>query len=79
MKSLKVICGLKGGDTMTTVVPERLKALRGNKTQKEVADSIGISQSTYAMYETGERTPSDENKRKLAMLFRKTVQEIFFD
>ena len=77
MKSLKVICGLKGGDTMTTVVPERLKALRGNKTQKEVADSIGISQSTYAMYETGERTPSDENKRKLAMLFRKTVQEIF--
>ena len=77
MKSLKVICGLKGGDTMTTVVPERLKALRGNKTQKEVADSIGISQSTYAMYETAQRVPSDENKRKIAAYYNKTVQDFF--
>ena len=64
---------------MISTIPERLKALRGEKTQKEIADAIGISQSTYAMYETGERTPSDENKRKLAALFHKTVQEIFFD
>lgn len=64
---------------MASTIPERLKILRGDKTQKEIADSIGISQSTYAMYETGERTPSDENKRKLALLFHKTVQEIFFD
>lgn len=60
-------------------VPERLKKLRGNMSQKEVADSIGISQSSYAMYETGDRVPNDENKRKLALLFNKSVQEIFFD
>lgn len=60
-------------------VPMRLKTLRGEKSQKEVADAIGISQSSYAMYETGDRMPSDENKRKLAAFFKKTVQEIFFD
>lgn len=64
---------------MSHEFPERLRLLRGEKTQKFIADAIGISQSTYAMYETGERTPSDENKRKIATLFKKTVQEIFFD
>lgn len=67
------------GENEKTTVPERLKALRGNKTQKEVADYIGVSQRTYAMYETGEITPNDENKRKLSMLFKKTVKELFFD
>ena len=64
---------------MMNAIPERLRNLRGDKSQKEVAEAIGISQSSYAMYETGDRVPSDENKRKLAAFFRKTVQEIFFD
>lgn len=64
---------------MMNAIPERLRNLRGEKSQKEVAEAIGISQSSYAMYETGDRVPSDENKRKLAAFFRRTVQEIFFD
>lgn len=64
---------------MKSKVPERLKALRGSRTQKEVSDSIGISQNTYASYEAGERIPSDENKSKLARFFGRTVQEIFFN
>ena len=63
----------------TNSIGDKLKKLRGEKTQKEVANAVGIQQSTYAMYELGERVPSDENKRKLAVFFNKTVQEIFFD
>lgn len=60
------------------VIAKRLIALRGEKTQKEVADAVGIAQSTYAMYESGRRRATDENKLALASYFGKTVQEIFF-
>lgn len=65
----------------TAIVATRLKEIRSgaDKTQQEVADAIGLKQSTYAMYESGQRVPSDENKIKIAKYFRKTVQEIFFD
>ena len=60
-------------------IARRLKNLRGEKTQQTVADAIGLNQSTYAMYESAQRVPSDENKRKIAAYYNKTVQEIFFD
>lgn len=60
-------------------IAQTLKTLRGKATQKETALAIGISQSTYAMYETGERVPSDEKKRIIAAHFGRSVQEIFFD
>ena len=60
------------------VVAERLTALRGERTQKEIADAAHIAQSTYAMYELGLRRPTDENKIALAAVFHKSVQEIFF-
>jgi len=40
----------------------RLKKLRGDKTQFEVAEAMHIAQSTYAMYETGQRVPRDDVK-----------------
>lgn len=61
-----------------SIVAERLKELRGNKTQQALADEIGLKQSTYAMYENGERIPGDENKIKIANYYNKTVQEIFY-
>ena len=61
-----------------TLISMRLSKLRDKKTQKEVADAIGVAQSTYAMYESGQRIPSDEIKIKLAAYYRTTVQEIFF-
>lgn len=64
---------------MCTVVGKRLCELRGNKTQQQVADDIGISQSAYAMYETGQRMPSDEKKKKIADYYNRTVQSLFFD
>ena len=59
-------------------IARRLIELRGNRTQSEVAKAVGISQSTYAMYETGKRIPTDEIKIKLANYFKSTVQEVFF-
>ena len=63
----------------STVIAERLKGLRGDRTQQAMADILGISQSTYAMYESGMRIPSDEKKLQIAEVHHKTVQEIFFD
>lgn len=55
-----------------------LKMLRGNKTQKMIAAEIGVTKSSWAMYERDERVPRDEVKIKIAKYFGKSVQEIFF-
>lgn len=60
-------------------IAEKLISLRGKRTQSEVAKALNISQSSYAMYETGKRIPSDEVKIAIAQYYEKTVQEIFFD
>lgn len=60
------------------LISTQLTRLRGQKTQKEVAEDIGVAQSTYAMYESGQRIPSDEVKIKLATYYKTTVQDIFF-
>ena len=67
----------KGGVKMS--YPEKLRFLRGSKTQAEVAKRIGITPSSWAMYERGERVPRDDVKILIAKYFGKTVQEIFFD
>ena len=56
----------------------KLKALRGQRTQQEVADKVGITKSALAMYERDKRVPRDEVKVKLAAYYGETVQEIFF-
>lgn len=59
-------------------IGEKLIKLRGEKTQAEIAREINVVQSTYAMYETGKRVPSDAVKIRIAEYYKKTVQEIFF-
>lgn len=61
------------------VIGKRLVKLRGEKTQKTVADDNDISISALAMYETGKRIPRDEVKIRLAKYFDKTVEELFFN
>ena len=60
-------------------IGRKLVALRGNKTQKEVASELKISISALAMYEQGTRIPRDEIKLKIAAYYGKSVQEIFFE
>ena len=50
-----------------------------NMTQVQMAKRVGISQSAYRMYESGDRIPNDENKIKIANIYGMTVQEIFFN
>lgn len=59
---------------------EKLYNLRKKRgeTQAEVAASIGVSVSAYNFYETGQRSPSDEVKKRIAKHFNRTVQFIFF-
>lgn len=56
----------------------KLKELRGNRSQEEIAKEIGVTKSSWAMYERNERIPRDEVKIKIANFFGKSVQEIFF-
>ena len=44
----------------------------------EIAKEINVVQSTYAMYESGKRIPSDAVKIRIAEYYKRTVQEIFF-
>ena len=55
-----------------------LRNLRGQQTQEEVAKAIGITKSSWAMYERGECVPRDEVKVKIAQYFGVPVQDIFF-
>lgn len=57
---------------------ETMRALRGAKSQEEVAREVGITKSSYAMYERDERTPRDEVKVRLAKYFGVSVQDLFF-
>ena len=60
------------------LIAKRLIELRGEKTQFEVAIEVGVSLSALAMYETGNRTPRDEIKIKLAKYYGLTVESLFF-
>lgn len=58
---------------------KRLVELRGERSQSEVANAIGIATSTLGMYETEQRIPRDSIKIVLARYYGTTVQEIFFE
>lgn len=62
-------------DTMK--IGDELKKLRGNKTQEEIANAIGVSSAAIGMYERGDRIPRDEIKVKLANYFNTSVESIF--
>lgn len=63
---------LTGGEKMS------LKTLRTSKcmTQEEVAEKLGLSRSTVAMWENGESQPRAETLLKLAELFNCTIEEL---
>ena len=77
-----------GGELKGVVVIEKVNKKLGNKlrklriddgkTQKELANLLGISVSSIGMYEIGFRVPSDRVKKQYSIYFRKAVDEIFF-
>lgn len=57
---------------------EKLRELRGNRSQETVAEAVGVTKSAYAMYERNERVPRDEVKVRIAGYYGRPVGEIFF-
>ena len=60
------------------IIAENLRKLRGDKTQKEVADAVDVTPMAISQYEQAERIPADPIKIKLAEYFGTTVEAIFF-
>lgn len=60
------------------VIGQKLRILRGDRLQQEVADAVGVSKMAISAYENGDRVPKDEIKVKLAQYFEDTVENIFF-
>lgn len=56
----------------------RLRELRGERSQKEVADALGVTPVAISQYERGERIPNDNMKIAIAKYFKKSVTSIFF-
>lgn len=60
-------------------INQTMKRLRGNKSQRKVANELKIPVSTYAMIELGNRFPRPDLQLKLAKYFGTTVDELFFN
>ena len=59
-------------------IGEKLVRLRGEKTQKKVAEDLGISISALSMYETDSRVPRDSIKIRLADYYGMNIADLFF-
>ena len=57
----------------------KLKKLRGDRSQQELADEIGITKSALAMYERNERVPRDEVKVLIANFFGVSIESLFYN
>lgn len=51
----------------------RLKLLRGDRSQREVAEALQVTRSAYSMYEIGERTPDEALLVRMADYFGVTT------
>lgn len=56
----------------------KLRALRGNRPQKKVADDLEITKSALSMYEKDRRVPRDEVKIRIAAYYNVSVADIFY-
>lgn len=59
-------------------IGKKLKELRGDKTQIQICKDLGITTTSYSMYETDQRVPRDEIKKKIADYYKISVDKIFF-
>ena len=59
-------------------IGQTLRALRGRRTQTQVARDLNITSSALSMYESDRRVPRDEVKMRIARYYGKTVDDIFF-
>ncbi|HEM3178755.1 helix-turn-helix domain-containing protein [Streptococcus suis] len=60
------------------MLKEKLKHARkkAGLTQKEIAERMNITQQQYGLWETGKRTPNDENLKHLANALHTTTDAL---
>ena len=60
-------------------IGEKMKKIRTEKglSQKEVAKRLGVSQPSYAQYESGKRKPKFETIQKIAKALEVTFNELY--
>ena len=59
-------------------IGRRLRDIRKYRSQREIAEDLGVSIAAVGAYERGEHTPPDEIKVRYADMSGATVQDIFF-
>lgn len=59
-------------------IGRRLMMLRGDRTQREVAMALNITEAAVRQYEAGRRIPIDAIKKRMAEYFGMTVQDLFY-
>ena len=59
-------------------IAERIKQFRTNNglTQAQLAQSLGVKQTTVTMWETGKRTPNIHMLNNIAVIFNTTVDNL---
>jgi len=60
-------------------IGQRLRELRGDRKQSEVARAADIAITALSMYEGGKRIPTDGIKIRLAEYFDVSVGALFFN
>jgi putative transcriptional regulator len=58
---------------------DRLRDLRGKRSQAAIAKELGITRQMLGAIETGERTPSLELANKIAVFYGVSIEEVFFN
>jgi putative transcriptional regulator len=56
----------------------QLRSARNGMTQQELANQVGVTRQTIVALEGGAYTPSLALALRIAKLFRKTVEEVFW-
>lgn len=59
-------------------VAARLRDARGDIPRAKVCQDLDIGLSTLAMYETGQRVPRDEIKKRLAKYYGYSIEALFY-
>lgn len=57
----------------------KCKELRGNRSQQDIAEFLGITQQAYSNIEKSEKPPKMETCIKLSKIFDKPIDYIFPD
>ena len=61
------------------IIGERLRKLRGTKPRSTVAKALGVTTQALWLWESGQRTPTDEMKIKICDYYRRSVANIFYN